>query len=127
MGSHQVLACHNFVNQTIVIALKTQIPVSNDANQVIFLIYNWNSTDMVFAHQFDCICHCATSSNCDWIIYHTILGTFHNGYLACLFFDAHILVYNADTTLACDCNGHGRFCDCVHGGCDERNLELNIP
>ena len=125
-SGHEVFACHHFLHQLVEVSLKAQVAVGHDTHQVLVVVHHGDTADMVFGHQCQCIAYGASALNSHGVVNHTIFGTLDDGHLSCLFLNAHILVNHTDTTLASDGNSHGRFGHGVHGGGDERDVEVNV-
>ena len=97
MSGYKIFACHHLVYLLIQTTFKAQIPVGNDSHEMIVLIHHGNTSDMIFMHHVESILHCTASADGHWIVDHTVLGTFHDSHLACLFLYRHILMDYADT------------------------------
>ena len=106
MSGNKILTCHNIINKSIKMTLKTKITVCNNTYKMILTIYNWNTTNMILSHHVKSILNCTTTTNSNRIIDHTILSTLNNRYLTCLFFYRHVLVNNTDTSFTSNSNSH---------------------
>ena len=126
VSSDEVLLRHHLVHLLVEMALKAKVAVGDDAHEVVVIIDDGDSSDMVFSHHVESILHGRTAANGHRVVYHTVLSTLHDSHLACLFFNRHILVDNSDTALTSDGDGHLRLGNSVHGSCYERDIQLDI-
>ena len=127
MCRNQIILGHHLCNRTLNVTLETQVSVSDYTYEMAVGVNDRNTSDVVFRHQGESICHRSVAANGDRVIYHTILGTLHNGDLTSLLFDTHILVYHTDTALTRDSYCHRGFGDGVHCGGHKRYLKLDVP
>ena len=81
---------------------------------------------MILRHERKSILNGGLPTDSHGVIDHTVFCSLHNGHLACLLLDAHVLVDDTDTTFASNGNSHGGFGNRIHGCCHERNLKLNV-
>ena len=93
---------------------------------MVFFVHYRYTSDMVFSHHVECILDSRATAYGHGIIDHTILRTFHNGYMTCLVLDGHVFVYYSDTAFSCYGNSHLRLGHCVHGSSDEWHVQFNI-
>lgn len=126
IGSNDVLFSHHLVDTLIHIFLKTKVTIGNNTNQISFIIYHRNTTDLVFSHQSQCISYRRTSLDSHRVINHTVFSPLHNSYLTCLLLNGHILMNNSDTTFAGNGNSHLRFGNRIHGSSYKRDFQLNV-
>ena len=125
-GRHQVLFRHDMVDRFAKVFLETQVAVRHDAHQVHVVVHNGDATDVIFLHQAQRIAHGRTALDGHGVVNHAVLGPLHDGHLACLLLDGHILMNDADTALTRDSNGHRRLGHRIHCRRNERNLKLNV-
>src|SRR5574344_175619 len=85
VSCYYILFSHYIIDTFLHILLKTQVTISNDTNKMVFVINNRYTTNSIFSHQSKSISHRRATFDCDWIINHTIFGTFYYRYLSCLF------------------------------------------
>ena len=126
MGSNKILRSHHLIYLFVEMTLETQVTICYNTNQMVFVINNRNTTNMIVMHHIKSILHCASATNSDWIVNHSILGTLYNGHLACLLLNRHVLVDNTDTSLTSYGYGHRRLGNSIHSGCYEWNVQLDI-
>ena len=81
---------------------------------------------MVIVHHVERILHSTTTTDGNGIVDHTVLGTLHNGHLAGLFLDGHILVNDTNTTFTRYGNGHGCLRNGIHCRCDKGNIQFDV-
>ena len=60
------------------------------------------------------------------VIDHAVFGTFHSVHLTSLLVDAHVLVYNADSSLASNGNGKSRFGHSIHSCRNQWHVQRDI-
>ena len=123
---HQVLRCHHLVNLLVVMALKAQVAVSNDTHQVVLVVNNGNTANMVFSHHRQRIGNSLTATYCHGVINHTVLRTLHNSHLACLSLYRHILVNNTNTALTSYSYRHSTLRNGVHSSRNKGNVKTNV-
>ena len=123
---HQVLLGHHLVYLAAQVRLETEVTVGHDAHQLVVLIDHGNTSDVVFGHEVQGILHCLASHDGDRVVDHTVLGTLHDGHLACLLLDGHILVDYTNATLARYGDGHGCLGNSVHSRRYEGNLQVDV-
>ena len=126
MSGNKVLACHNLVNILVQMAFEAKVTIGYDTYQVVFIVNNRNTTDVVIMHHIKSIFHCATSTDSNRIVDHTILGTLYDSYLMSLFLNRHVLVDDTDTTFACDSYRHRSLSNSIHRSCDEWDIQLDV-
>ena len=61
-----------------------------------------------------------------WICDYTIFRTLNLIYLFSLRLNRHILVNDTDTALSCHGNGHTVFCNRIHAGTHQRNVQFDL-
>ena len=94
--------------------------------QVVFIVDNRNTTDVVIMHHIKSIFYCATSTDSNRIVNHTIFGTLYDSYLMSLFRNRHIFVDDTDTTFTCDSYRHRSLSNSIHRSCDEWDIQLDV-
>ena len=123
---HQVLLRHDFLDGTVQLALKAQVTVGDDAYQMALFVDHGNASDVVFCHDVEGLSHRAAQRDGHGVVYHAVLGTLDDGHLAGLVLYRHVLVNDANATLAGYGNSHLALRHRVHGGCDEGHVELDV-
>ena len=126
VSRYKILACHYLVDLTVESALESQVAVCNDTYQMVFVINDRNTTDMIFCHHGQSLSYGRTAADCNRVVNHTVLCTLNNGNLACLLLYRHVFVYNADTAFAGYGYSHGRLCHGVHCGRNKRNVQADV-
>ena len=122
----EVLARHHLVDGAVDVLLETEVAIGDDAFQVALVIDHGNAADVVFRHQFEGIADAAAQFDGDWVVDHAVLGTLHDGHLAGLLLDAHVLVYDSDASFAGNGYCHGCFGNGVHRCRHEGNLQFDV-
>ena len=125
-GGDQVLASHHFADGTIQTAFKTEVTVRDDTFEAVMAVDHRNTTDMVLAHQVECISHRGIHVDGDGIRDHAVFSTFYLSHLGSLFANGHILVKHTDTTLLRNGNGHAGFGHGIHACRDNGNIQLDV-
>ena len=126
MRGHEVVLRHNLVYLLVELLLEAQVAVGDDTHQVVLVVNDWYAANVVVAHHVERILHSAAAAYGDGVVDHSVLGTLHYSHLAGLCLDRHILVDNADATLASYRNGHRRLCHGVHCSRNERNVQVYV-
>ena len=121
----QPLAGHGFLDLFGEIRLELQIPVGDDAHQLVSLRHG-NSGDAEFSHQSICICQCVFRSQRKWIGDDPVFRTLDLVHLLGLSLDGHILVDDSDAALSGHSNGHTMLRHCVHPCAHHRNVQLDL-
>ena len=124
-GGHEIFLRHYLVDRTVKIALEAQVAVGHDTHQQLVAVYHGYAADMVFLHHGESVAHCATGKYRHRIVNHTVLGTLHGMHLTGLLGNRHILVDNANATLARYRDGKTGLGDGVHGGRHQRYIQCN--
>ena len=114
MSRHQVFAGHYLVDKSTLIQFKSQIAVGYDTHQMVLLVNDRNTTDMIFAHQLKGISNGTATANGHRVVNHTVFCPLHNSHLSSLFLDRHVLVNYANTTFTSYCYSHGSFGNSIH-------------
>ena len=124
---HEVILRHNLLHRTIQTTLKAQVTVCHDTYEMIAVIDDRNTTDMILRHDVEGLSHRRSLRDGDRIIDHTILCTFHDSHLTGLIINRHILVDHTDTSFTGNGDSHLRLCDGIHGSCHKRDIQFDIP
>ena len=125
-GGHEVVLRHHLVDEFVEVAFEAEVAVGHDAHEAALVGHYGNTANVVFAHQRQRVAHGAAAANGHGVVDHAVFGTLHNSHLPCLFLDAHILVYHADTAFAGNGDGHFALGHGVHCGSDKRDLQLDV-
>jgi len=126
MGGHQVVLRHHFVHGAVQPALKAQVAVGHDAHQVALAVHHGYAADVILGHDVQGLSHRRTQRYGDGVVYHAILSTLHNGHLASLLVDGHVLVNHAYAALAGYGYGHLALGHGVHGGRHEGYVQADV-
>ena len=106
MSCDKVLRCHNLINLFVQPALETQVAVGDNTYEVIVVINNWNTTNVIVVHHVQSILHSTSEPYCHRVVNHSVLGPLDNGNIARLFLNGHVLMNHADTSLTGNGYGH---------------------
>ena len=87
MSRDDIFLAHHFINMLVHIEFETEVTVSYDTDQVVFIIDNWNTANMILSHQIQRILHSRTTFDGNRIKNHTVFGTLHDSHLTSLFFN----------------------------------------
>ena len=87
VSSNDVILAHHLIDMLVHIKFETEVTVSHNTNQIVFIIYHRNTTNMIFSHQIQSILNGRATLDCYRIVNHTIFGTLYNRYLTSLFFN----------------------------------------
>ena len=122
----EVLACHDFADRRRRVVLEAQVAVGDDSDQVLPGIDHGDAAYMVLRHETECVAHGGVDVDRDWIVDHAVFRPLYLPDVFHLCLDGHILVYNADATLAGDgdcqvCVGHS-----IHCSRNDRHRERNL-
>ena len=126
VGGDEVFLGHDLIDEFVEVTLEAQVPVGDDTDKQVVLIHHGNATDMVFRHHGEGILHRLSLTDGDGVIDHAVLCSFDDGHLPGLLIHRHVFVDDADTTLTGNGNGHFRLRDSIHGGSNERNVQLDV-
>ena len=126
MGSDKILLGHHLINLLVQATLETQVTVGDDSHQIVILVDNRDTTDVIFCHHVKCILHGPSTTDRHRVVYHTILSTLNDGHLAGLSLNGHVLVNHADTTLTSNGNSHSTLCNSIHCCCHKGNIQVDI-
>ena len=124
--SDDVVLGHHLLDVTVHIALEAEVAVCHDTDEHTLVVNNGNTTDLVLVHQLQRIAHGLILGDGDGVIYHTALGTLHTTYVRSLLGNRHILMNNADTTLARKRNGELCLRYGIHSGRHNRYIQFDI-
>ena len=122
----EVLLRHHLLYGAVQAALKAQVAVGDDAHEALLVVDHGYASDVVFGHDVKSLCHGAAAGNGDGVVDHAVLSTLDDGHLACLLVDGHVLVDDADASLAGDGNGHLALGDGVHGSRHKGHVQLDV-
>ena len=126
MCGNEVLRSHHLVYLLVEVTLKAQVSVGDDAHEMVVIIHHGNASDVIVVHHLQGILHGATLVYGHRVVYHSVLGTLHDGHLTGLFLDGHVLVYHTDASLTGYGNGHGALRNSVHGSCDKGHVKRDV-
>ena len=127
MSGHQILFRHHIIDHLVKVAFKTQVAVGHNTHEMILIIHNGDSTDMIFSHHIQCILYSRSSTDGNRVVNHSVLSSLDDGHMASLVFNGHILMDYTDTSLTGDGDCHLRFRYRIHGSGHERNVQLDVP
>ena len=106
--------------------LETHVTTGDDAEKGV-AGDNGHAGNPALAGQFDKVADRGVRTDGDRILDHPRLVFLYGPHLARLLLDRHVLVNDADAALLRDGNRQPGFRDRVHGGRNERDLQLNVP
>ena len=121
-----VVLRHHLVDALVQVALEAQVAIGHDAHQVASVVHHGDAADLILGHQRQGVRHGRTALDGDRVINHAVLRTLHDGHLAGLFLDGHVLMDHADAALARDGDSHLGFGHRIHGSRHKRNLQLDV-
>ena len=122
----EVFFGHNFGHGLGQVFLKTQIAVGNNAHQFVGSVHHGNTANFELGHDALGIGQRRVFGQRDGVHNHATFGAFHLANLRGLLLNTHVFVDNANAALLG--NGHGQlvFGNGVHGGRQQRNVDLNL-
>ena len=125
-NGHQILGGHHLPNWSIAVELKPYIPVRHDAHQLVGLVHHRNAPDGIVAHHIPGVGHRVVGRNRDRVQDHPIFRALDPPHLGGLVLDRHIFVEHPRAPLPRQRNGHVGLRDRVHGGREDRDIELDV-
>ena len=125
-GGYYVFLSHHLVNLLVKVVLEAQIAIGYYTNEMFFLVYHGNTTDMVFAHKAQSRANRGTVKYCNGVVYHAVFGAFHYCNFPCLILNRHVLVYHTYSSFAGNGYSHFRLRNRVHCGGYKRNIEVYL-
>ena len=114
-GRNQVVFGHHLVDQTVEVALETQVAVGYDTYQYLVLVDYGDTADVVFAHHRQSLAYRRAATDGHGVVNHTVFGTFHGVYLPGLGLDAHVFMNHANAAFAGDSDCQLCFGNGIHG------------
>ena len=120
----QVLAGHDVVDAQLVVGDEAQVAVGDNAHQLVAVEHR-QAGDAVVAHDRLHLGHALVAGHGDRVDDHAGLGLLDLFDLLGLAVDAHVLVDDADAALPGHGDGGLVLGDRVHGGAEQRRLQLD--
>ena len=105
-GGDQVLARHHLADGTVQTALETEVTVGDDTLQAIVAVNHRDTTNMVLAHQVECVPNGSIDMDGDRVGNHAVFSTFHLTNFGSLLANGHVLMKHANATLLGNGNSH---------------------
>ena len=124
-GCHQVLCGHAFLDRTVEIFLKFQIPVCDDAHQLLSL-GNGNAGNAELCHKVIGIPQGVLRREKERIRNNAVFRTFYPVNLLSLLLNRHILMDYADAALPRHSNRHAVLRHRIHTRTHQRDIQLNL-
>ena len=126
VSGHQVLLRHHVLHGAVQPALEAQVTVGDNAHQVLLVVHHGNAANVILRHDFQRLGHRAAQRDGHGVVDHAVLSTLHNGHLAGLVLNRHVLVDDANAALAGNGNGHLALGDGVHGSRHKGHVQVNV-
>ena len=126
-GGNEVIFGHHFPDGDIEAGHELEVAVGDDAHQLAIGIADGDAADMELAHQAVGIADEVFRREEKGIIDDTVFAALDAIHLIGLLANGHILMNDADAALPGHGDGHAAFGNGIHGGTDERSIEVNIP
>ena len=123
----EVLLGHHLADGDIEAGHELEVAVGDDAHQLAVGIADGNAADMELAHQTVGIADEMLRGEEKGIIDDAVFAALDPIDLIGLLADRHILMDDAEATFPGHGDGHAAFGDGIHGGADERGIEVDIP
>ena len=126
LGSNQIFLSHHLRDRQLPVILETKVTISNDANKLTGIVYNRNTSDMLFSHKSKSITDGSFRTDSNRIINHTVFGSLHPPDLFALLLYSHVLV--DDTYTAGTSHGDSKISlsYSVHRRRHNRSVERNL-
>ena len=112
----KALGGHHVGDLDRIILLEAEVPVGDYAHEGVVLGYDGDAADLELAHHGEGISDGLVRRDGGGVGDHAVLSALDMADLVGLLRDGHVLVYDADTPLPGDGDGHRGFRDGIHGG-----------
>ena len=126
-GGDEMFLGHHLADGDIEAGHELEVAVGDDAHQLAVGIADGNAADMELAHQPVGIADEMLRGEEKGIIDDTVFAALDPIDLIGLLADGHILMDDAEAAFPGHGDGHAAFGDGIHGGADERGIEVDIP
>ena len=123
----EVLLGHHLADGDIEAGHELEVAVGDDAHQLAVGIADGNAADVELAHQPVGIADEMLRGEEKGIIDDAVFAALDPVDLIGLLADGHILMNDAEAAFPGHGDGHAAFGDGIHGGADERGIEVDIP
>ena len=123
-GDQTLFGRHHFAHLGVQTALETYVTGGDDADQVAIGQHRYTG-DVVLAGQLEQVAHGGVGVNGDRVGDHTGLELLDLAHFGSLLLDGHVLVDDADAAFLGHGNGQTGFGNGVHGGREQRNVQLD--
>ena len=126
-GSDEVLLGHDLADGNIEAGHEFKVAVGDDAHQLAVGIADGDTADVELAHQTVGIADKMLRREEKGIIDDAVFTALDPVDLVCLLTNGHILVNDANAALPRHGNRHTAFGNGIHGGTEQRGIEVDIP
>ena len=126
-GGDEMILGHHLADGHIKAGHELEVTVGDDAHQPAVGIADGHAADMELAHQPVGIADEMIRRKGKGIIDDAVFAALDPVNLIGLLPDGHILVDDADAALPRHGDGHAAFGDGIHGGADQRGIQVDIP
>jgi CBS domain-containing protein len=124
---HELVARrHDVLHRLVEVGLEAQVAVGDDADDALAVEHR-QARDVVLARELEHLAHRHGGRDGDGLLHHAALEALHLRDLGGLRLGRHVLVDDADAALLRERDGEARFGHRVHGGREERDVELDRP
>ena len=127
LRNDEVAVCHDVCNGSVVIFFKTEVAVGDDSDQGIGLVHHRNASDAVFLHDSQSVPYRGFAREGHRVLDHAAFRSLYAAHFGGLLGNGHVLVDDADSTLAGHGDGHGTARHRIHGRGDDRSLQGDVP
>ncbi len=124
-GNQLFLGRHDVADGLIQIVFKAQVAVGDDADQL-FALNHRQTGNFVLPSQCQYIAHSHFRGNGDGVAQHATFKALDLADLRCLRLGGHVLVDDANPALLCQGNGQTRFGHRIHGGGQQRRIQVDV-
>ena len=129
-GAHepgdQPLLGHDLVHAAGHVGLKLHVAVGDDADELAVLVHDGHAGDAELCHQGVRVAEGVLGREGEGIGDDAVFGALDHIHLLGLLVDGHVLVDDADAALPGDGDGHAVLGDGIHGGADDRDVQLDL-
>src|SRR5436190_581330 len=125
-GDELLLRRHDVLHRLVELGLEPEIAVGDDADDLAAVLEHRKTGDLVLLLERDHFAHRHVGRNGHRVAQHTRLEALYLRDLGRLLPDAKVLVDDADAAFLRHGDGKARLGDRIHGGRDQRNVELEL-